>query len=380
MVVTASSPRDDRLLRFDVARGEDDPHLRRLLRDNPLEGGIRLSLECEPDYFLAAGVQGDLHQAIVAREAGSGRVLGMGGRSVLDAYVNGRRTCLGYLGQLRLDRSCRGRTGMLKEGYRLLRALHGDGAAPYYVTTITEDNRPARRLLEAGLDGLPVYRPLETFVTLALPRSRRRRRTPHGPAVDRGGARDLGRIAACVGRNGPRRQFAPVWTPEALASERRARDLRPEDFQIVRRGDEVAGCLAVWDQRRFKQSVVRGYGRRLRLARPFLNLLAPWLRTPRLPAPGEALKSAFVSHLAVDGDDPATLVALLDRALEDAATRDLDYLLVGLACRNPLLEAVRRAFPHREYVSIVYLAFWEDGAGAAAEVDGRIPHLEVALL
>ncbi len=316
----------------------------------------------------------------MAREEGSERLLGMGGRTVLAAWVNGRATRLGYLGQLRLDRGCRGRTGMLKAGYRLLRELHGDGATPFYVTTIIEDNRPARRLLEAGLEGLPTYRALEPFVTLALPVARRRGRPRSGLPVGRAAAGDLEAIAECLGRNAPRYQFAPCWTREDLMSERRCRDLRPEDFHLVRRQGRVTGCLALWDQRGFKQTIVRGYGRRLRLARPLVNRLAPWLGVPRLPPPGGEVRSAFVSHVAVDEDDPGTLLALLESARDGAAERGLDYLILGFARRNPLLAVVRRAFPHREYASMLYLVHWEDGTGAAAAMDDRVPHLEVAIL
>jgi hypothetical protein len=181
-------------------------------------------------------------------------------------------------------------------------------------------------------------------------------------------------------RNLPRYQFAPRWGRGDLLSPTRTRGLSLGDFFVARRSDAMVGCLAIWDQGEFKQAVVRGYSRRLAVTRPLVNALAPLLRIPRLPAPGRTIRNAFLSHVAIDEDDPAVLLALLAAAYDDATKRSIDYLTIAFAGRNPLARVVKKAFPHREYPSMLYLVHWEDGAGAASEVDGRIPHLEAALL
>ncbi|HSS49284.1 MAG TPA: hypothetical protein VLX28_10080, partial [Thermoanaerobaculia bacterium] len=95
------------------AAPEDDPELRRLLRDNPMAGEIRVSLEREPNAFLAAAVEGEPHRTIVARDP-EGGIVGMGSRSVWNAFVNGEPCRLGYLSQLRVDRAHRGRKRLLR--------------------------------------------------------------------------------------------------------------------------------------------------------------------------------------------------------------------------------------------------------------------------
>jgi hypothetical protein len=95
---------------------------------------------------------------------------------------------------------------------------------------------------------------------------------------------------------------------------------------------------------------------------------------------GSTLRAAFVSHLAIDDDDPVTVLALLAAASTWAVERGLDYLHLGLAARHPLLRAVQRAFRHRRYVSRIYLVHWADGASEAGALGDRVPHLEVAVL
>jgi hypothetical protein len=362
-------------LRFDLAGEADDAELRRLLRESPMDGRIRVALEREPNSFLAGTIEGELHQVIVARDVSSGRVLGMGSRSVRQAFVNGQSVPVGYLSQLRIDPEQRGNPRMLAGGFAKLRELHRDGAVPFYVTTIIEDNRPARRILEARLAGLPAYHPLERFSTLVLPvKKRRSRESPS--AIERGVGGHVDEVVDCLRRNARRYQFAPSWSAEDLVSDERTRGLGLGDFYTARRNGRIAGCLACWDQRSFKQAVVRGYDRWLGLLRPLVNLV----RAPRLPRPGGALDGAFVSHVAVDGDDASVLLELLTAVYDDAAGGGFDHLIVGFAERNPLLPAVKRAYTHREYTSIVYAVHWEDGAESVRQLDGRVAHLETATL
>src|SRR5262249_15070061 len=86
----------------DFARAGDEPGLARLLREPPRAGGIRGTLEREPDLAVGAAVEGESHATIVARRR-DGSLSGMGSRSVAGAFVNGRSCRLGYLSQLRLD-------------------------------------------------------------------------------------------------------------------------------------------------------------------------------------------------------------------------------------------------------------------------------------
>ena len=74
---------------FEVATESDDTDLRRLLRENPIQGSISLSFEREPCYFDASIIEGSFHHTIIAREADMGNVIAFGNRSVRPLYVSG---------------------------------------------------------------------------------------------------------------------------------------------------------------------------------------------------------------------------------------------------------------------------------------------------
>lgn len=363
-------------LKFVLAEARNEHELRKLLRNNPVHGSIRVALEREPDAFQAAAVSGDKCELIMGYGDNGRTFLGAGARFELDAWINGRVQRMGYLGEFRIDGGLKQRRHLLLHSYRALRRFHEAGSTPFYLTTIIADNMTTRRLLERKLGDMPTYEPLESMVTFTIPaRLGARRASRH---VDSG--KGYAEIAALLATHGAAHQFHASWTEDTLASPQRCRGLSPSDFSLCRDGDRLKGCLALWDQRKFKQTVIAGYAKSLARVRPFFNVVAPLLTRPRLPAPGAHLESAFLSHAAISPDDDETLVSLIAHSCRRALRRNIDYVMIAFAERNPLAAIVRKRFPCHSYVSMVYVVYWDDGKAAAAELDGRMPHPEMAIL
>ncbi len=376
-------------LRFDLAVPGDDAELRRLLRENPMGGVISVSHEREPSFADALSIEGDRHQVAVAR-ARDGKIVAMGVRSVADVFFNGRPARLGYLGQLRVEAAYRRRRGLFVDGYAFLGSQRGEDELPFDLTSIMADNTVARRFLAGGVRRLPRYQAWEPFVTLLVGlRGAGGHGRSRGIRIEPGSAQRLQALVDCLQRNGRRYQLAPQWTARDLLCPRRSRGLNLCDFHLAIQGGRVIGCLARWDQRRFKQSVIRGYAPGLGRWRSAINLAAPWAGMPRLPAVGDSLDSVFLSHMAVDGDDPNVLGCLIEVARRKARSQGASCLVMGLAARNPMLVSVRQMFRHRAYESVLYLVDWRSVGGAEttrdtqnplSSLDGRVPHVEVAVL
>ncbi len=369
--------------------------MRRLLRENPLPGRIALSYEREPCYFGAAAVEGPFHQVVVARDERSGEVVGCANRSVRTLFVNGEALPVGYISQLRLHPRVRRGVYLarcLGKGFALYRTLHADRRAAFYLMSLVAGNRPARRLLTSGLPGFPRLHAGARLVTCAIHVGRPRRPLAPGRGLRlaRGGERLLPGIVDCLERYGRRHQFAPLWTLETLCRPEHTPGLAADDFFVALDGERVVGCLAAWDQRAVKQTVVRGYGGALARWRRPLNLIAPLAGWPRLPDPGSELRGCFASHRAVDGPaagdgadgaDGARVFAALLRAVYNRAARERRwrYLIIGFGEADPWRAALRR-YRVLPYPSDLYLAGWEDSEAAISRVDGRLPAPEAAVL
>ena len=176
-------------------------------------------------------------------------------------------------------------------------------------------------------------------------------------------------------------QFAPVWSARDLADPQALSGAAPEDFLIVRRGPGIAACAALWDQSGFKQTVVRGYAGWVGRCGRSPMRRRRCLRMPRLPAAGEPLRQVYLSHLAVEDNDPRLFRALVDAGLAEAHRRGFALVLTGLATRHPLAAVLARQFRHREYRALLHLVHWPDGARRrATALAPRLPHVEIAVL
>ncbi len=358
-----------------LATPADDASIRGLLRREPVGGRIAISYERDPDFAIGCEATGENITVLVARDLESGALIGVACRSEREVYVNSAPARLGYLGQLRIDRRYRGRW-LVSRGYSLLRRLHQRNPLPGYLAAVTADNREASGvLIEKPRKLFPAFHPIAQYCTLALQVKHNKRESGIGAATPD----DIPEVIRFLRTAGPRRQFFPVWTAERLLRLIHNLGLRFEDIQIARRNGSIAGVMGLWDQSAYKQNVVRSYTGWMKLAMPLYNATAPCLMRPRLPRPGEKIRNAYAAFVAVAEDDAIVFRDLLAATMKRAAICGLDYLLLGLDERDPLLR-IAREHPHILYQSRLYLAEWPDGGHLYARLDDRPSYVEIATL
>jgi len=358
---------------FALATQADDADIRRLLRENPMPGQITLTLEREPDYFVDAGLPGTEKQTIIANEGG--RVVCVGSCATRERFVNGQPHRVGYLGGLRLDVRVTGRFDILRRGYEFFRELQVDNPADFYFTSIAADNAPARKFLERGLPGMPVYEFIGEFVTALLPV---KNFVPVRDGLETDNL-DFNELLECLDKHGRDYQFAACWSAREL-SALQSLNLKADNFRIVRDGGRILACAALWDQRTFKQTVICGYAPWPARTRPVVNFAADIIGTPRLPAVGSTLAQAFLSHFAIAKGRMDALPRLVMNLSTLAAERGIEFLTLGFAANDPRLAIIRARFKRREYRSRIYIVRWPNMGGAAGQLDDRVLQPELALL
>lgn len=365
---------------FRDAGPADDGLLRQILRATPLPGWVTLCYEREPEYVSGCAVEGDTRTVLASTPEGV--PVGFFSRAVRPAWIGGRPTRLGYLGQLRLLPEWRRRSRAVLHGFQVCRQLLEDGRqdTPYYLTSILEDNLPARRLLTSGIQGLPSYLPLGGYLSLvaatAQPWSRRRPTAPHvlRPATDS----DLPLLAALLQASGRGYALHPWWDVTSLDALRPV-GWHPRDCLLLLNGERPVACGAVWDQRCVRQWRVAAYAPPLAGLRAVASTALGLAGYPRLPPPGRLLEQGFISHLAVlPGEEPA-LPILVAALLRLARQRRLGSVVLGLSDGHPWLPLLNglRALRYR---SRLYLVHWREGREAAQRLLAQPIQTEAACL
>lgn len=355
-----------------LATPDDDSAIAGLLENTPMPGAISLACACRPSFFAALRVEGDRPVVAVAEDADG--IVGMGAVTRRKIYLNGAPAVMGYLSNLRVARRARGSPATAR-GFDMLRRELAACPADMNITSILDDNIAAIQLLGRRRAALPVYDRWQGCVTRVI--------TTRGGSLSGCSTAepDADEIAAFFAAHGPRRNGFPVCRAGDLngADDSPFPGLTVGDFHVMRDSSgELAGVLACWDTRRYRQIQVVGYAPKLRLVRPCFNMLAGALGMPRLPAAGAVLRLAFVALPLIASGDPAMLRVLLDAARAGARDRGLDYLACSLPADDPLAAAFV-GLPCHEIRSTIFRVRI-DQTSIESGVDGRPAHFEAAML
>ncbi len=343
-----------------LATPADDAVLRRFLRGHGMNKWVEMAIEREPSFFAGRDMGGD-EWAVVAEDEEN--VVGMYSAAVRPIYVNGRAERVGYLGGLRVSPGYRHRIRYLRQGYASIGALApAQRSLPWWFTVVATENVAARKLLEAGVKGLPAYHPLGDYATYAVPTSRGIRRG----FWRRARGIDLDSLIGFHAAQGSRFDLAPVLDAALVAR------IGVDNFLVLERDGALRGVAALWDQRSFKQIVAARYRRPIGSLVPAYNLFAKFSRRIPLPRERGALEHSFVAFLCLSDELRSESTPVFGDLLSHART---PIVSLGLHSAHPLKETVEALKPVRYPVRVYSVSF-----AGAAEVGGRPIQPEAALL
>lgn len=334
---------------------------------------VRLAFEREPSFFRAAAIAGNPMVGVL-RDGET--VIGVGTRTLSEAYVNGKLVRHGYLADLRLREEYRG--GLwLARGYKVFRDWHRDGMTQLYHTVIFADNHPALKTVAANRPGMPKYVDMGVVHCPAILLGRKKPPSCGSLDIRPADLKSMPEVVDCLNRNHARRQFAPTHRVSDFPALRIG--LNPENFLVARRAGVVVGVVALWDQSAFKQTRLVS----MKGIPSAAVSISEWLRrrfgTPALPRPGAPLAFFHLSFIAIDYDDRTVFDALLRRAYNSACGTRYGHFVVGLHERDPLLPSLA-PYAKIAFTGRLFCVHFDDGAAAFAGLDSRPPHIETALL
>ena len=320
------------------ATKEDDKTLRNILKENIMDSWVQISMEREPSYFEGESLMGKSYSMIVHKKES---VVGMYGCSYLPVYLNLKPESVGYLGGLRLDKKYRNSFGYIKNGFKALSSIIPNHATvPFYFTSIASGNVKAKRLLEANLKGMPTYTKVGEMMSLVFST----RVGEFKNLLVRATKDDILKIVAFYNQEALKYQFSPHLTTKWLES------FAIDNFWLLKdKNQEIKSCFALWDQREFKQTIIRGYKYHINKIRPLYNLFAKMTKRVELPKIDEELGQIFIAFFAFkDCGDDMVLDILREGAFRAKKMR-AKSCVIGLSSQNPITNMLKKRLKANVY-------------------------------
>lgn len=365
--------------KYDIAEKSDDADLRQLMIKCPMKGNVEVAFLREPNFFRAEQVHGRFTETYTMRKTRNDLLVGMGTRAIKSVYMNGQTDNIGYLCNLRILPEYQKRMGLAR-GFTILRQRHSDNRAKLYLTTIIEDNAPARNTLESGRSSLPKYHDIGRFRTFAFSLKQSWKCHPDISFNIRCSTpEDIQQIIEFLNAEGPGKQFFPEYRQEDFETKYGILSgLKLDDIYLAFAGNELIGVTAAWDQTAFRQSMIVGYSRMIRSFRPLINIGLRLFGYPTFPKPQTVLNYFSLGLVCIKDNDADVFLSLINSIISERRNK-YSFMMAGFHERDPLLEILQ---DHKgiSYSSRVYVVCWEDGEEYRTQLDNRIPYLELGAL
>lgn len=361
-------------VKLSLAEFSDDAALRQLLRKNILDGHFGVSFRREPSYFTAAAIQGERYEIIKGTDNKTQEIIGLAGRFTYPAYLNGKKTTLGYLAELRV--ASQYRNGLyVARGFRFLQQLHQQSPVSCYTTMILDGNEKAFNTLTTQRAGLPQYTPQGRVLTPAihLDMPKKALSLPH-VSVAKAHAGNIKEVFAFIQQQHAKKQFSPYYDVTDLSTAR-LRGLSASDFYIAIKDNQIIGVIAAWEQTDFRQIHLEKYSATLAAVKPLYNLLSLMTPLKRLPEPGGMIPYFYLSFIAIQNNDEAVFRLLLNTLYRERYRGKWHYFICGLHEDDGLLSVLS---DYRRIESSGHL--FTVSLERAIALDRKTPYVEIATL
>ncbi|MFT5434658.1 MAG: hypothetical protein ACI9OJ_005372 [Myxococcota bacterium] len=325
------------------ATPDDAARLSEMFAEVTMESDLHLAVE-RPDFYAFYEMQQADYVAFVCEV--DGRIEGLGSVLGRDGFVGGERQRIGYAGDLRLTKKVRG-TEFLTEHYGGLLDQAGEavGTRLFYTGIITSNRRAVAALTQRQerWPDIPVYTEFQRFQITNVQFTGRKKPRATGLDVRPATDSDIAAIAGFLGNQHRDLAFGYPFD-EAFLRERLRRwpGLGIAEFILAFDGPTLVGVVASWDAWDVKRYRVLGYYNKMRWIRLGFNALAPFVRAASLPKPGGLLRYFYLTHVGIEGLDPAIMSALLDHVYAAKCAAGYHFFSAAVLQDDPLAPAFKR--------------------------------------
>ncbi|MBF0546300.1 MAG: hypothetical protein HQM08_17785 [Candidatus Riflebacteria bacterium] len=340
-----------------------DQGLRELIRDCDMTSqGIELRFESEPSFFNSLGLYGEKHQVVFSRFPENQRKISvLGVHSSRKAFLSGKPANLGYIHHLRIHPNKRG-GNLLARGYQAFRQASAANPTECLTTSILTENQIARSLLENpnGRGPLPAYIKICDYLTAIFPINFPMKRWPiksrmlypsalTGRMLTQNDCREL---YSLFWEFGSENDGFPYFDEDKIAENENIRPgLKISNFFGLWENNKLVAAIGIWDQRQFKQVI-------LRRVPFFLKFI---LKSIGLFPKNEQIDLAFLDPWIIKpGLEKRLLPALFNFVFFELRKTGYSFSAWGSPINHPACQIVMEKMVYIPYKSSIYQVDWPE--------------------
>jgi hypothetical protein len=364
--------------RIFLAGADDTERLKNLYSEKSSDGSLQINLNRDPDFFEALRVEGYENSIYAVEDTETGRIAGAGIRNLRECYINGKVKKIGYLSGLRVAEKYRKSRAMAMIFIKL-RELYLTGECDGYLTSVFESNTLAMKVLTSGKAGMPLFKKigsLNTFVFKPVQLPAKKDKTL---IVRQAKSSDIEILTSFLKEEGSKQQFFPSYTisdfnhPSGIL-----KDLKISDIYLAFRNNEIAGCLALWDQTGFRKWKVEAYSPFFKLARPILNWIFHYTSFPGLPPIHASFNYRIISMVCIRDNEKEVFASLYNKSIQNVTGNKTILISAGFFDNDQVI----RILPYfkMSFKSSIFIGNWKETQSEIDSIDKRFPYIETGSL
>ena len=339
--------------KYNLAKNSTDyKAMEKILFENSISSWVDVSLVRKHKYYHKQNIA-DIYSILASKinlkenkGAENNDYIGLCSCIFSQNSINKKIKTIGYLSEMRLNKDYRNNLYYIKNGFQAIKNIVPNKTTDdFYFTSIALDNHKAKRLLEANLPQMPKYTKLGQMTTLLFSSNIGK----DNKILKRADKSSINMIINFYNDQSKNYQLSPNLTKSYINL------IGVNNFYYVNdENNNIKVCLCLWDQRKFKQSVVKFYKYKIGRFLSVINFWAKITKRVELPKEMQQIESIFIAFFAFDNCSEKELTKILLEASFKAKNIDAKACIVGLSSNNPILKHLKTKLKAITYQTEIY--------------------------
>ena len=349
-----------------LAELDEGKRILEILETSPAKGAIELLYTRRPNAYESYHKESNDVRVHVIKDEEA--IIATSAEIIRDVYINGEVKKTSYLCGLKKDPYY---DGVVNFGKLFFKSLTREDIDCYFCSVV-EDNKEARALFEKRRKRVMNMDYLQTYTTYMFKPYFKFKVVENNFVFKQVEKSEEEAVVKFLNEEGKNKNFFPV-----INSLEQFTDLSANDFYILKKDDEIIACGALWNQKNYRQYIVKKYNGMMKLAR-FFNPLISKLGYMRLPKEDTPIDFPMLSFF-ISKDDNAEYYKIFLNYIVKEIKKKYDMFVIGNT-ENSFSNEIYKGLKSIKFNTKIYSIDFVFGKGKVQDIDENKLWLECGLL